>query len=632
MAKITMYPRIQEAKNGVDCEIESFLRAIIQGRWKDEVQRVRQGKQDKKSLPYVTISGTFEERKESGLKEHSGRLAIDIDSLNTDLDRIKESLKADKYTEFVSKSVGGNGLFVLVKIPGHKHKEAFQFFKTYYKAFYDIDIDKACKDVSRPRIVSYDPEAFYNKEAKPLELPDNVLEGQQSNNDWIYNSLEKKILEAPNGERHNERLKAGILAGGYIASGAIDEAKTLQLLENAITVTHDGTPQELTKEVKTLHQGIEKGLERPISPELRPVKKEVQKLPEDDFLKLINSLKINLDDEFDEPKKVLEFKDVHFATAGNIVTVTGKAKSRKSSFLTFCLAAYLKGGTLEGFRGTKIPNKPNAILYDTEQDSFYIHRSYKRTVRLSNVGPEKAEGLQVFKLRGLSYKQRKEFIEKHLNSLNDVGLVCIDGIKDIVGDINDQTESTETVDYLLRLADQNQFNLMVVLHQNKGNTQERGALGTELQNKSETVLEVVKDEENSDISIVRPRFSRHKDIEEFAFSIDENGLPTVLTDYTPGQGERELEPQELPETVLKNIAKKTFEICKYDKPSPRQFGEALPFAIEALQYNFKGTFINKLAKYFLHISELIEVVQDGKFTNLLLVDDKFNLPSDLPPF
>src|SRR5690606_12151186 len=74
------------------------------------------------------------------------------------------------------------------------------------------------------------------------------------------------------------------------------------------------------------------------------------------------------------------------------------------------------------------------------------------------------------------------------------------------------------------------IHILSVLHQNKGNEQARGHIGTELINKCETVLSVTKSNENKDISIVEAEYCRNKEPEPFAFEIIE-GLPVLVPDF-----------------------------------------------------------------------------------------------------
>jgi hypothetical protein len=126
----------------------------------------------KKTLPYFTGSGTFSTRNNDGLIQHSGKLIIDFDKLVDEsgdtqaLDSAIFQLKSDKYTEYLYRSCSGRGLAVVVSIDPNKHLESFLYLENYYQDNYRLTIDKSCKDVSRPRYISYDPDLFHNPEAE----------------------------------------------------------------------------------------------------------------------------------------------------------------------------------------------------------------------------------------------------------------------------------------------------------------------------------------------------------------------------------------------------------------------------------------------------------------------------------
>jgi len=54
----------------------------------------------------------------------------------------------------------------------------------------------------------------------------------------------------------------------------------------------------------------------------------------------------------------------------------------------------------------------------------------------------------------------------------------------------------------MQWTDDRQIHIHTILHQNKGDENARGHIGTELNNKAETVLLVEKDKSNGDISNV----------------------------------------------------------------------------------------------------------------------------------
>ena len=77
-----------------------------------------------------------------------------------------DRLTAQKMHTFGAfKSASGLGIAVLIKINPKKHLESFLSLERYYLEKFQIILDKSCKDVTRPRFVSYDPNAYINHKA-----------------------------------------------------------------------------------------------------------------------------------------------------------------------------------------------------------------------------------------------------------------------------------------------------------------------------------------------------------------------------------------------------------------------------------------------------------------------------------
>ena len=123
-------------------------------------------------------------------------------------------------------------------------------------------------------------------------------------------------------------------------------------------------------------------------------------------------------------------------------------------------------------------------------------------------------------------------IEDAIYSTESLGLVIIDGIRDLMKDINSPTESTELVSKLMKWTDERQIHIHTVLHLNKGDDNTRGHIGTELNNKAETIFKIEKDKINSDISSVEAMCIRDIEFTPFAFYINEDGLPELVNNYT----------------------------------------------------------------------------------------------------
>lgn len=174
---ISVYPQVKESVNATSMDIEDFLMKIKTGYWEDGVKDVRDRLKKAKSkkeksdikavLPNATISGTFKFRKDHGLIEHSGFIAIDFDKVGAP-DEVASLLISDPYTFSLFRSVSGLGLCAVVRIPTIHHRESFLALERYYKDQYNLEVDQSCKNESRTRYVSYDPDLYLNKDSQPF--------------------------------------------------------------------------------------------------------------------------------------------------------------------------------------------------------------------------------------------------------------------------------------------------------------------------------------------------------------------------------------------------------------------------------------------------------------------------------
>lgn len=115
-------------------------------------------------FPYCTFSGTFSQRNENSIINHSSYLALDFDNLE-DVQSVKMQLLKDIYfeTELLFTSPNGNGLKWIVSIDingNYSHAEYFRAIYNYIKETYRIEIDRTGRDVSRAAFLCYDPDAF----------------------------------------------------------------------------------------------------------------------------------------------------------------------------------------------------------------------------------------------------------------------------------------------------------------------------------------------------------------------------------------------------------------------------------------------------------------------------------------
>lgn len=285
---------------------------------------------------------------------------------------------------------------------------------------------------------------------------------------------------------------------------------------------------------------------------------------EKDFPAILKANQVSIDDEIELPPICLEIgRDGEYstvATLGNISLIIAKAKQGKTFTISLFISAALNNVSFANqLRATLPTDQHTAILFDTEQSKYHVQRVLKRICYLSKVAQPK--GLLVYSLRGLTPNERLETIEYALYNTPKLGLVVIDGIRDLITSINDEDQASMITSKLLKWTEDLNIHIMTVLHQNKGDLNARGHLGTELTNKSETVISISKSADDKEISIVQPEYCRDREFEPFAFKIDELGVPYILADWSldnskPRSKNKILLPGEIPkETHLDIIGK-----------------------------------------------------------------------------
>lgn len=144
----------------------SAVRAAYQAGGKDAAA------EPKKRLPGVLFSGLFSRRSAAALTQHSGLICADLDELGDRLEQTFEQVCADPHTLACFRSPTGTGLKVVFRCdPAHPHGESFRALEHYMLEHFGLEIDQACKDVSRICFVSHDPHAFVADNATPLPYP-----------------------------------------------------------------------------------------------------------------------------------------------------------------------------------------------------------------------------------------------------------------------------------------------------------------------------------------------------------------------------------------------------------------------------------------------------------------------------
>ena len=245
------------------------------------------------------------------------------------------------------------------------------------------------------------------------------------------------------------------------------------------------------------------------------------------IIEQLEKLRITSGSEIPPHEFLYTWNGVPCFARGELVAVTGKAKSGKT-YLNSLLMAAAGGFDVLGLK--RIREKPLRVVWiDTEQSADSTHEILRDRIGAMMGVEASEEAYHVFNLRQIRWQDRMTLVLAAI-AICMPDLVIFDGIRDVVGDINNYEEAQNTIGQLLKVASEYKTCIVCVLHQNKAAEDKtlRGALGTELQNKSFETYECKKDPETRIFSIQQTATRKYDMPNKIQFCVDKKGLPVTV--------------------------------------------------------------------------------------------------------
>ena len=279
--------------------------------------------------------------------------------------------------------------------------------------------------------------------------------------------------------------------------------------------------------------------------------------------------RITVDKELPPMEFLLKLFDVPCCPRGELVAFTGKAKSGKTFVMSMMMAAASAAEAL-AFRRTTF--EPLQVLWiDTEQSDQSTQDILRnRLIPMVISSPPKLGGARgglkertdslvqttppagtpprsalplcsaknsggetfpeylydIFNVRTESWQERLPLLLAAIDMCRP-DLVILDGVRDLVDDINNGQLAHDVTERLMRVAQQARCCIVCVIHQNKAAEDRtlRGSIGTELTNKAFEVYECEK-MMPSRTFVLTQKLTRKYDItDSLYFTVDDRGLP-----------------------------------------------------------------------------------------------------------
>lgn len=216
-------------------------------------------------------------------------------------------------------------------------------------------------------------------------------------------------------------------------------------------------------------------------------------------------------------------------TLGNFSVIKGASKSQKTFLQTLLVSTYLNKYIDNHNKLFNVYDKieKKVVIFDTEQ---HVTDVVQVRQRINAITKQKNNNLIICSLREMNYLEKIEAIENEIAKHKDC-LIVIDGVKDLVRDMNDFGEASEIAEKLLRWSSQSNSHIITIIHTNIGTSKARGHIGSTLYEKCETLLDITQEQKGSPVRKVSCEMVRgSRQFEDFYFEVDKlTGLPKIVS-------------------------------------------------------------------------------------------------------
>ena len=235
--------------------------------------------------------------------------------------------------------------------------------------------------------------------------------------------------------------------------------------------------------------------------------------------------RVTSESDVSEEEYIYKFKGVPCFPRCDLSTLTGAAKVGKTNVAAMLMACSVKRQVLSFERISDDPIK--VMWFDTEQSlSTTKHILTDRVGKLIGQDHFPDENFFVYNVRQHTPSERVEMLALAIDTYKP-DICFVDGIADLMNDINSGPESVTLMQRLLTIASVNKCNITIMIHLNRSGERLnlRGWIGTVMLQKSYEVFSCDKRNNNRTFSLDLS-FSRRYYVESpMYYEFDEVGLP-----------------------------------------------------------------------------------------------------------
>jgi hypothetical protein len=196
-----------------------------------------------------------------------------------------------------------------------------------------------------------------------------------------------------------------------------------------------------------------------------------------------------------KPDKVyLKIKDNIVGTSGNFITITGLPKHGKSTFLSPIISSFDLQKPVLDFAAISYKDKSRIGFFDTEQSPYDFKQKWERIEKMAG---RSINCVDRFLTRQDDAETNKMLIDVYLRIEKKCGIIIIDGLLDLIQNMNDEKEAKDLVNLFKKWSLMHDCLIAGILHLGKKDKTTIGHIGSAFDRASQSVFKVEKMKDGS---------------------------------------------------------------------------------------------------------------------------------------
>ena len=190
----------------------------------------------------------------------------------------------------------------------------------------------------------------------------------------------------------------------------------------------------------------------------------------------------------------------------NFITLSGLPKAGKSTFISAIVASAFVSYDIFSMKVHLPKDRKKICYFDTESSDYDFYRQINKIKGFADL-IAMPDNFNAYQVREDSSSTIRKMIEEYLTNNPECSIIIIDGLLDLIVNMNDEREASLVTKWLKKITKVYNVLLITVLHQSKSNLSTTGHIGSASDRFAQSTLDIVKEKEKN-CYVLSSRFMR----------------------------------------------------------------------------------------------------------------------------